>query len=298
MNLLDLILPGRNAPSIPERPLPHFLVIGVQKGGTSWLWDQLRQHPGIWMPPFKELQFFNSEFIPSHRSWTVKHCDRAIEKLVEKKKEIRQSGRKQVWDTYLTAISRDPKPSLEWYQDCFRFPVPPKTLLGDVSPAYCTIPEEGVAYAKELLPDAKIVMIIRNPHKRIISQLRMKMSSAKRDLGKFHAGQWHAYVDDLNLYQRAIYSEYIPRWDRFFGDRILYLPFDLIRQDPAAFLHKVTNHLGVKSFTPKAADKPVHVTEKHPVPAPVEKLLAERVEPQWAYLQERFPADFTALCKY
>lgn len=298
MNLLDLIIPGRTTPRIREKPLPDFLVIGVQKGGTSWLWDQLRQHPLVWMPPFKELQFFNTEFIPSHRSWTTKHCDRAIQTLIEKKKEVKQPARKQMWDTYLSSIAKDPKPSLEWYKDCFRFPVHPRAILGDVSPAYCTIPDEGVDYVKQLLPDARIVFIVRNPLKRIISHLRMKISNSKRDTATFHAGQWHAYVDDPNLYQRAIYSEYIPRWDRAYGDRILYLPFDLIRKDPSDFLSQVTRHIGVKPFTPKAAEKAVHVTEKHPIPPAVERLLAERVEGEWEYLQQRFPAGFTALCKH
>lgn len=34
-------------------PLPDFLGIGAQKAGTSWLWENLRRHPGIWMPPRK-----------------------------------------------------------------------------------------------------------------------------------------------------------------------------------------------------------------------------------------------------
>ena len=36
-----------------------FLGIGVQKAGTSWLWKNLRQHPSIWMPPRKELHYFD-----------------------------------------------------------------------------------------------------------------------------------------------------------------------------------------------------------------------------------------------
>lgn len=54
--------------------LPNFIIIGVQKGGTTSLWFNLRKHPGIEMAPNfrsywwngkvnkKEIHFFDSEF--------------------------------------------------------------------------------------------------------------------------------------------------------------------------------------------------------------------------------------------
>ncbi len=40
-----------------------FLVAGVQKGGTSALFDYLREMPGIQMPDVKEAHFFDDESI-------------------------------------------------------------------------------------------------------------------------------------------------------------------------------------------------------------------------------------------
>src|SRR5690348_11928752 len=39
--------------------LPNFLVIGVEKGGTTWLHTQLKKHPEIFLPNTKEVHFFN-----------------------------------------------------------------------------------------------------------------------------------------------------------------------------------------------------------------------------------------------
>ena len=39
--------------------LPDFLGIGAQKSGTTWLHHNLSQHPGVWMPPVKELHYFD-----------------------------------------------------------------------------------------------------------------------------------------------------------------------------------------------------------------------------------------------
>src|SRR5436190_21080882 len=38
---------------------PDFLCVGAQKGGTSWLYQQLAAHPDFWMPPIKELHYFD-----------------------------------------------------------------------------------------------------------------------------------------------------------------------------------------------------------------------------------------------
>jgi hypothetical protein len=41
------------------RPLPHFLVLGTQKGGTTSLHHLLGRHPGIYLPEVKEVHYFS-----------------------------------------------------------------------------------------------------------------------------------------------------------------------------------------------------------------------------------------------
>ncbi len=38
---------------------PNLIIAGAQKSGTSWLHAKLRQHPDVFMPPLKELNYFN-----------------------------------------------------------------------------------------------------------------------------------------------------------------------------------------------------------------------------------------------
>lgn len=38
---------------------PNFLGIGAQKAGTTWLYENLRRHPEIWMPKRKEIHYFD-----------------------------------------------------------------------------------------------------------------------------------------------------------------------------------------------------------------------------------------------
>ncbi|MBB3911557.1 sulfotransferase domain-containing protein [Sphingomonas desiccabilis] len=49
---------GEGAPEVPPLPI-DFLVLGAQKCGTTWIHHVLSQHPEVFIPPAKELHFFN-----------------------------------------------------------------------------------------------------------------------------------------------------------------------------------------------------------------------------------------------
>ena len=38
---------------------PGFIGIGMERAGTSWLFTQLASHPDIWVPPLKEIHYFD-----------------------------------------------------------------------------------------------------------------------------------------------------------------------------------------------------------------------------------------------
>ncbi len=44
-----------------------FLIVGAEKSGTTWLAKMLRQHPKIYLPPQKELYYFNRRFVEDPR---------------------------------------------------------------------------------------------------------------------------------------------------------------------------------------------------------------------------------------
>jgi hypothetical protein len=44
------------------RAMPHFIVIGAQKSGTSSIFSYLRQHPQVLAPIFKEPYFFDRQY--------------------------------------------------------------------------------------------------------------------------------------------------------------------------------------------------------------------------------------------
>jgi hypothetical protein len=51
---------GENGCAFAADPRPDFLCVGAQKAGTSWLYQQLAEHPDFWMPPLKGIALFQS----------------------------------------------------------------------------------------------------------------------------------------------------------------------------------------------------------------------------------------------
>lgn len=43
-------------------PMPNFIVVGSPKSGTTWLFKVLKNHPEIFVPPIKDLYYFDKNF--------------------------------------------------------------------------------------------------------------------------------------------------------------------------------------------------------------------------------------------
>jgi len=59
--------------------LPTFVCIGAQKAATTWLYGQLRQHPEVFLPRVKELNYFYRDlplerYQDHYRSATPRHA--------------------------------------------------------------------------------------------------------------------------------------------------------------------------------------------------------------------------------
>ncbi len=42
--------------------LPNFVLVGIQRSGTTWLYEVLRNHPDVFLPYVKEVHFFDNNF--------------------------------------------------------------------------------------------------------------------------------------------------------------------------------------------------------------------------------------------
>ena len=117
--------------------LPTFLIIGTMKGGTTSLHRYLRQHPEVFMPERKELNFFLDEYAgppidpPEERNWSR---------------------------------------GITWYERQFAG-AERERAVGEASANYSRYPTyPGVAERiAEVVPKVKIIYLVRNPIDRVFS---------------------------------------------------------------------------------------------------------------------------------
>lgn len=283
------ISPAFDAEGKPRKP--GILGIGAQKAGTSWLAQMLGQHPQIWIPPFKEAQYFNQLFIPEHRRWIAWHYRNKPQEIRQRHK-MREIPLPPELDEYLTAITRGKMYHNHWYKRIFA-PAPAHAIPMDFTPEYSTLPEEGVDYVADFLPKAKIIYLVRDPVARAVSQLRMNLRRGKRNPKTM--ADWQAELDDPVLYDRGDYAAYIPRWQSRFGDQMLILPFGQIKSDPGGLMERVEAHLKIGPFPYANMRQRVFATPDGLMPPPeVLELLAKRLAPQTDYLAQTLGKDFVA----
>src|SRR6059058_1464098 len=133
---------------------PDFLCVGEQKGGTSWLYRQLERHPDFWMPPVKELHYFD-QLNKMKQFHPPRNGDERDASFLESMEDLR--GR-----FYL---------DLDSYGRLFCHK---GTLLsGDISPAYSTLSDEIIERVVDYFPNLKVIFLARDPVERAWSQLSM-----------------------------------------------------------------------------------------------------------------------------
>ena len=270
---------------------PAIVGIGAQKAGTTWLAQMLAQHPQVWLPPFKEVQFFNHRYVPDHRDWLPWHFRRARQNA-EKRHAARGEPLPAALDAYLTRITRGEMFTNHWYKQVFA-PAPEGALPCDITPEYSTLPDAGVAFASAFLPRARFIYIIRHPVDRAVSQI--KMGLARRRQAARSVADWMALIDDPEIYQRGDYAAYVPRWQAHVADgRLLILPFGQIAADPATFLRRVEAHCGLAPHPYRNMAAKVFAADAAlSCPPEVRAELRRRLEPQFRFIEATFGSDFT-----
>lgn len=266
---------------------PDFICIGTQKAGTTWLDRNLRRHPKIWLPPIKEMQYFNDAHIPTSRAWTARYrrekgnaaLARYLKHVPEETRDARTIAR--MTDIATGAISDD------WYGRVFAL-AGADQVCGEISPDYCLLPEEGIAHILKLAPEVRIVLSLRDPIARSWSQMRMLSSGRAPEQRR----PPEVLARNREVLARSDYPTILARWRKYIPeDRFLVFFMDDVAAEPQALLERVCAFLGVryreKLF--RRADNPIHVGEAQAIPEPVLEVLKEGLRPAYDGLMSLYP---------
>lgn len=253
--------------------VPDFLCIGAQKAGTTWLWANLNQHPGIWMPPVKELHYFDKAI--KHRSpFSPKYYDSRWRRYFKNRMKQRLTGglglRDLGWDLRFYFGHR----SDAWYTSLFE---PGRgSCTGEITPGYSKLKAKQVAHIHSLCPDARILFLMRDPIDRAWSGARM--SSDRSGLDLEDETRWRDYLDAQKR-TRGDYLKTLRTWRACYPEEQLFVGcFEEIAEDPAGLLTRVHRFLGVETgpeFVPKTATRRFNQSSRNPIPEVAERHLAE-----------------------
>lgn len=256
-----------------RRPLPDYLIIGAKKGGTSSLTNWLIQHPDNlrMFPSFQPLKSAHFFDIDYHRG-------------------------------------------VDWYRG--HFPTErtraqhPGAIVGEASPYYMFHPA-AAGRARAVVPDAKIVAVLRNPVSRAYSNYWDRVSAGTETLPTFEAaiaaeaermadvdhyrlrtdpGYYSLAHDQFSYLARGRYLEHLSTWlDAYPAEQVLVLRGEDMYGDPAGVFARVQRFLGLREV---AVDtKTYNERSKPPIDPRTKARLAEYYRPHNAALYERLGRD-------
>lgn len=210
----------------PGGTLPDFLIIGAQKCGTTTLYDLLVTHPDVHPAYQKEVHYFD-RFYNKGLIWYRANMPR------------RRARR--------TAM-RKGKPF----------------LTGEAAPSYIYHPL-AAERAHPLLPDAKLIVLLRNPVDRAFSHYHKEVGREDETLsfeealaqegrrlegklekvvqtGKHSHNWWH-----YSYKNRGHYAEQLERWFRLYPrENFLILKTEDMAADTPATVNEVCRFLGIE----------------------------------------------------
>lgn len=162
---------------------------------------------------------------------------------------------------------------VEWYQRFFGESAG-KRAVGEKTPSYLWgekffpmgsgDPDNVPRRVREVIPEARLIVVLRNPVTRAISHFNHSIRSGKlspfADIDRVLTGNDSPYAQSLGHLERGLYSKQIVRWLKFFPReqlRILIFERDVIQQ-PTETLNELCTFLGID---PKFEFKTVHSKE-------------------------------------
>lgn len=225
---------------------PHFLVIGAQKAGTTWLDRNLRTHPQIWLPPEKEIHFFDLprplpfaalQYAPNRsiRHWTRHRLQRDLAK-VERGEQTAEWYRKYYYSLR----------SWSWYRSLF---TPGEgQIAGEATPRYAVLSKRKIAAIRRRMPNLKIIYLLRDPIDRMWSDLAMFHDQRFGGPGTqtvLNSTESRFLQNPAHL-QHSRYAENLSRWGGFFPKEQIHVCFQAdLAANPREVLKEMFNFLGV-----------------------------------------------------
>jgi hypothetical protein len=224
---------------------PDFCCIGAQKGGTGWLYEQLRAHPDFWMPPLKELHYFD-------RLWRSQRKAAASRFLfmgqgAGRFDAARKSARDERDLEFLNAMeSLSERSEIDLQKYGALFAAKEGLLTGDITPGYSTLQDEIIEQIVTCFPRMKVIFLARDPVERAWSNLSMWVRHGS--IERFDISDADQVIRHLlrpEVLVRSHPSKIVARWRRHVHPTLFRVYFfDDLKRNPSALRRSIIEFLG------------------------------------------------------
>ena len=162
----------------------------------------------------------------------------------------------------------------ESYHSFFKDRPPAARVIGEKSADYLAHPEAARRIAA-MLPDARLIVQLRNPVERAYSDYKMFYRRGTL------TGPPEEYLSDLNnpfprFLRDGLYAQHLKRWlDVFPREQILVCLYENVKCNPRQVVEAVSSHIGVAPvFQPELARKRENNSQEAILSLPLRKALA------------------------
>ena len=236
----------------PVTALPNFFVVGAPKAGTTSLYHYLDQHPQIYMSPIKEPNYFASEVRPDNFSEELQ------QQISHEMHTLQEYLRSPMWEKRFGGILQEWEDYLRLFQN-----VNGEKAIGEASVCYLWS-RTAAANIFSRIPDAKIIMILRDPAERAFSQylhalgMGLVRKSFREEIQtslRHNDGKFRVLSSFLEF---GLYYEQVKRYLELFAIRNVCIHvFEEYQEQPAKVLREIFHFLSVDcSVVP-------HTSRKH-----------------------------------
>jgi len=226
--------------------LPNFFLVGAVKAGTTAFYNMLKNHPDVYMSPIKEPNFF-SQADMQNNLYAI-HYRRSVTFGLSRYLKGKMNNSIHIADVRT------------WEDYCCLFKnVRYEKAIGEASNSYLFCPSAPSKLAIRF-PEAKILMILRNPVERAWSHYLMNRKlghSVEHDFQEEFQRDTDADLQGWgvtsNYYKLGLYAEQLQRFLTVFPrQKIKVILYDDFRHSPGTTLTETFKFLAVepKYFTP------------------------------------------------
>jgi len=206
------------------KTLPNLFIVGASKAGTTSLFHWLKSHPDFFFPTMKEVHYFSYH--------CIKNCSKG-------------PGDKVVLSTICN--------NFDQYEKIFSAGKG-SLIRVDNSPSYLFYAADTAKKIHDAVPDAKILIVLREPVEKIFSQYShlarqgREVLDFETALSKENERKQNGWGDMWRYKESGYYADSVETFIDVFGrDKVKVCFFEQLRDAPSTFVSEVIEFSGANS---------------------------------------------------